>query len=114
MLIRIYNFLLNKIIKFIFDNKLFIFDEKKIKYKNIDLKFKIVNYITFYRAKTFSSKEPETLNWIDTFEDGSTFYDIGANVGLYSIYAAKSKNCNVYCFCDCSAFTLYFGIEPID
>ncbi len=98
MLIRIYNFLLNKIIKFIFDNKLFIFDEKKIKHKNIDLKFKIVNYITFYRAKTFSSKEPETLNWIDSFEDGSIFYDIGANVGLYSIYAAKSKNCNVYCF----------------
>ncbi len=98
LLIKFYNFLSNKIIKFILDKKLFIFYEKKIKHKNIDLKFKIVNYITYYRTKTFSSKEPETLNWIDKFKEGSVFYDIGANVGLYSIYAVKSRGCNVYCF----------------
>ena len=28
----------------------------------------------------------------------SIFWDIGANVGLYSIYAAKLKNCEVYAF----------------
>tara|TARA_Y200000002_G_scaffold355154_1_gene335903 strand:- start:268 stop:1053 length:786 start_codon:yes stop_codon:yes gene_type:complete len=95
---KIYNYLSSKFIKFILDKKLFISYEKKISHNNIDLKFKIVNYISFYRAKTFSYKEPETLNWIENFEEDSVFFDIGANVGLYSIYAVKSRNCNVYCF----------------
>ena len=41
--------------------------------------------MTNYRYRTFFSKEPETINWIDNFEKNSVFYDIGANVGLYSI-----------------------------
>jgi FkbM family methyltransferase len=28
------------------------------------------------------------LQWIETFRDGEIFWDIGANVGLYSLYAA--------------------------
>ena len=56
------------------------------------------NGLNHYRADTFSSKEPETLEWIDTFNNGSILWDIGANVGLYSCYAAKTKNCKVYSF----------------
>lgn len=56
------------------------------------------NGLNQYRADTFSSKEPETLEWIDTFNNGSILWDIGANVGLYSCYAAKTKNCKVYSF----------------
>ena len=41
------------------------------------------------RVDTFSSKEPETLAWIDTFAPGSKFVDVGANIGLYSVYAAS-------------------------
>ena len=38
-------------------------------------------------SKYFFSKEPETLEWIDNFsKDSSIFWDIGANIGLYSIY----------------------------
>ena len=29
-----------------------------------------------------SWKEKDTLNWIDSFEDGKSFYDIGVNVGI--------------------------------
>ena len=44
---------------------------------------------------TFFTKEPETLNWIDSFSgDKIVFWDIGANIGLYSIYAA-SKHSNI-------------------
>ncbi|HEX8447368.1 MAG TPA: FkbM family methyltransferase [Sphingomonas sp.] len=32
-------------------------------------------------------KEPETIEWIDGFAPGETLWDIGANVGIYSIYA---------------------------
>ena len=40
-----------------------------------------------WRYDTLLDKEPETIAWIDTFEPGETFWDIGANVGIYSIYA---------------------------
>jgi FkbM family methyltransferase len=56
------------------------------------------NGLNHYRADTFSTKEPETLEWIDNFQNNSVMWDIGANVGLYSCYAAKSKNCKVYSF----------------
>lgn len=39
------------------------------------------------RNRTFSSKEPDTLMWIDSFQNESVLWDVGANVGLYSIYA---------------------------
>ena len=51
--------------------------------------------------KTFSSKEPETLEWINNFDDNENiiFWDIGANIGLYSIYASlKSKNISIIAF----------------
>ena len=48
--------------------------------------------------KHFSSKEPETLEWIDGFDNNSIFWDIGSNIGLYSVYAAIKSQCNVCCF----------------
>ena len=46
------------------------------------------------------TKEPETLEWIDQFKgDKIVFWDIGANVGLYSIYAAlKHKDIQIISF----------------
>ncbi|HOX00078.1 MAG TPA: FkbM family methyltransferase, partial [Deltaproteobacteria bacterium] len=40
-----------------------------------------------WRADTFWTKEPETIAWIDSFGPGF-FWDVGANVGIYSLYAA--------------------------
>lgn len=53
-----------------------------------------------YRADTYESKEPETLDWLDAnLRDGDVLYDIGANIGVYSLYAAKRKpGCRVYAF----------------
>lgn len=45
-----------------------------------------VNTITNWRAATFSDKEPETLQWIDGFRPDWHFIDVGANVGIYSLY----------------------------
>lgn len=42
-----------------------------------------------YRAETFWTKEPETLEWIRSFKPTDMFFDIGANVGVYSLYAAS-------------------------
>jgi len=47
------------------------------------------NWITQYRWETFSEKEPETLDWIDRWvRGGDTVFDIGANIGVYALYAA--------------------------
>ena len=76
-----------------------IFTKKKyVKHNNLEFKFYVPNRINYYRAETFSTKEPETLRWIDTFKKNSVFWDIGANVGLYSCYAAKNIKCKVYAF----------------
>ena len=64
-------------------------------YKIGDFEFVTPNYISLFRAKTFYTKEKETLEWIDGFKENSFFLDIGSNVGLYSIYASKRKNCKV-------------------
>ena len=42
-----------------------------------------------YRADTFLTKEPETLAWIDDMEPGRVLYDVGANIGIYTLYAAS-------------------------
>ena len=41
------------------------------------------------RARRMANKEPGTVNWIETgVRDGDVFYDIGANIGIYSLLAA--------------------------
>ncbi|MDC1095898.1 FkbM family methyltransferase [Pelagibacteraceae bacterium] len=59
------------------------------------------NQITQWRVETLFTKEPETLKWIDSFQINNKiiFWDIGANIGLYSIYASlKHSNIEVVCF----------------
>jgi len=61
---------------------------KKIQILNQKINFFIPNQLVEWRVDTFHTKEPETLDWIDTFDKSGDFifWDIGANIGLYSIY----------------------------
>ena len=63
---------------------------KKIKIFNKNIIFFVPNQLTEWRVDTIFKTEPETLNWIDNFNSNEKiiFWDIGANIGLYSIYAA--------------------------
>jgi FkbM family methyltransferase len=56
------------------------------------------NEICLFRRNSFSDKEPEMLEWIEEFGGDGAFFDIGANVGIYSIYYAKLMKGNVYSF----------------
>lgn len=51
-----------------------------------------------WRARTLLTKEPETIEWIDGFASGDVFWDIGANVGAYALYAAASRKARVFAF----------------
>ena len=61
---------------------------KSIKILDKEIKFFVPNQLLEWRVDTYFSKEPETLEWIDSFEEKENliFWDIGANIGLYSIY----------------------------
>jgi FkbM family methyltransferase len=63
---------------------------------------KILMYTPFpiliWRAQSLFSKEADTIAWIDEFDEGSVFWDIGANVGVYSLYAAVKRHANVLSF----------------
>ncbi len=77
--------------------------EDSYKKLNIDKKkiiFFIPNQLTEWRVDTFFTKEPETLEWINSFEKKKiVFWDIGANIGLYSIYnAIKNEESNTISF----------------
>ena len=50
------------------------------------------------RATTVLSKEPDTTAWINTFDSSSVFWDIGANVGVFTLYAAATRRCRVLAF----------------
>ena len=107
----IYKFILifDKIL-FFFTKKTFViflkdfFQEnsyKSIKILNEELTFFVPNRLIDWRVDTFFDKEPETLEWIDSFEKDRNiiFWDIGANIGLYSLYnAIKNKNSKTISF----------------
>ena len=61
---------------------------KSINILNKEIKFFVPNQLLNWRVDTFFTKEPETIEWIDNFEkkENLIFWDIGANIGLYSIY----------------------------
>ena len=88
-------------------NNKIINEKKVIETGNIKLFFYAPNEINQFRINTFFTKEPETLAWIDSFEKNATFFDIGANIGLYSCYATKKQKCNTFAF-EPSFFNLEF------
>jgi FkbM family methyltransferase len=51
-----------------------------------------------WRAESFFDEEPETVAWLDQLTPNDVYWDIGANVGLYAIYAAKFRHCQTVAF----------------
>lgn len=66
--------------------------------KSATLQFRCGHGRLLWRARTFYTDEPDTVQWLDTMGDQDILWDVGANVGMYSIYAAKIRGCKVYAF----------------
>src|SRR5436309_16083122 len=50
------------------------------------------------RAEHLLTKEPDTIRWIDGFPEQCVFWDVGANVGVFSLYAAARRGVSVLSF----------------
>jgi FkbM family methyltransferase len=54
------------------------------------LRFRCPNAQTLRRAYTLFIKEPGTIAWLDEqLQPGDVFLDVGANMGVYTLYAAQ-------------------------
>ena len=62
-------------------------------------KFKYLtpNDTTKWRANSLFKKEPATIEWLDSIPAAAVIWDIGANVGTYTIYAGI-RGAKVYAF----------------
>jgi FkbM family methyltransferase len=58
-----------------------------VSYNGIDIRFHATTARALHDVLSLGRGEPETVRWIDSLEPG-VLWDVGANVGVYSLYAA--------------------------
>lgn len=64
----------------------------------VTLRFHAPSALLRYRAAQVATKEPEMLAWLNLLQAEDVLWDIGANVGMFSIYAAAARRCRVVAF----------------
>jgi FkbM family methyltransferase len=74
-----------------------------LSFAEIELNGRVIRYCVSspaseWRVRTLFTKEPGTIDWIESFNPGEALVDVGANVGMYSIYAAAVRLARVFSF----------------
>lgn len=69
-----------------------------LKYQGKRIVFNTPNEMTSWRVRSLFDKEPDTIRWIEQMPPGSTLVDIGANVGMYSVFSAIVRGVKVFAF----------------
>ncbi|WP_295492054.1 FkbM family methyltransferase [Sphingorhabdus sp. EL138] len=69
-----------------------------VEHHDQSMRFATTGKSSFKRVRSLFEKEPITLAWIDSFGREQVLYDVGANVGMYTIYAAIMRQAQVYSF----------------
>ncbi len=70
----------------------------EIEHEGVAMTFATPSTLTQWRVTSIYDKEPWTLEWIATFQPGEILVDCGANVGMYTIWAAATRKVRVYAF----------------
>ena len=78
----------------------FLVPRRRITVEDVSFTVSCTNWITHFRWYLFKSKEPEVRYFIDKYiSDDDVYFDIGSNVGVFSIYAGKRHpGISIYCF----------------
>ncbi len=91
--------------KVIYSKVHLLFNDKILVAKNSNNSFFISTKTIhdYFRAYTFYEKEPEMLRWLDKLDkygiNDFVFFDIGANIGIYTLYVAKKyPEARIVCF----------------
>jgi FkbM family methyltransferase len=70
----------------------------KLSLRGATLRFVTPNTQTAWRANSLLTKEPCTIEWLDSLGPDDVLFDVGANVGMYTVYAAALRGCRVHAF----------------
>lgn len=62
------------------------------------LKFFCPSILSLFYPRHLFNSDSEELSWIDGFEKGDVFWDIGANVGSFSLYAGLRSGVRILAF----------------
>jgi FkbM family methyltransferase len=62
------------------------------------IRYSVPSKTVLWRVETLTTKEPDTIAWIETFDPSEIFVDIGANIGIYTIWAAMTRGLSVFSF----------------
>jgi FkbM family methyltransferase len=67
-------------------------------HEGVSIQYFTPTSFTKWRVDSLHKKEPITLEWIAGFAPDAVLVDVGANVGMYSIWAAKTRGARVFAF----------------
>ena len=70
----------------------------ELKHGDISILYATPNTHTRWRVDTLFEKEPITIEWIAGFKAEDVLVDVGANVGMYTVWAAKTRGVRVFAF----------------
>ena len=98
MILHLFSRLITEVIKLLPDPViLFIKNNikiiKRLDYEHGRIMLEITSKNEYQTRAHSCKKEPETVKWIEThFKEHEVFFDIGANVGAYSLVACQHLN----------------------
>lgn len=69
-----------------------------IEHAGVRMVFSTPSEMALWRVRTIRTKEPCTLEWIEGFQADDVLLDCGANVGMYTIWAAATRGVRVFAF----------------
>jgi FkbM family methyltransferase len=64
----------------------------------ISVRYITTNTLLKWRVESLFEKEPSTIEWIAGFREDEVLVDVGANVGMYTVWAAKTRGVRVFAF----------------
>lgn len=67
----------------------------EIEHEGVRMTFATPSQLTRWRVESIYSKEPCTLEWIASFQPDDLLLDCGANVGMYTVWAAATRQVRV-------------------